>query len=349
MTANGAAGTTADEMSRVLGIGGSGRPEIAAYNGGLNALTQAVESLAGSFDRGDGDSAVIALDSANALFGDRSVSWRADFVDRLAESYGAGMLAVDFVHDAETARKAVNSWTAEQTHDRIPQILGPGTVTEVTRLVLVNALYFKAPWASQFEPTSTSDEPFHLPDGSTVTVPTMHGAVDVGGFGHGDGLVAVRLPYYTGSLAMTVLLPDEGRLPDLEAVVGGGGLGDLLALPQPANVRLSMPRWTFRTAAVLDDALAALGMPTAFGDLADFSRMNDDENVLHIGTVAHEVFVAVDEQGTEAAAATAVGMSEATSVPDYVEVTVDRPFLFVVHDVEHGTPLFVGRVADPSA
>jgi serpin B len=345
MTANGAAGKTATEMSGVLGTGAAG---LTVYNAGLNALTQAVEGLAGSFDRGDGEPAVIALDSANALFGDRSVSWRAPFIDLLAESYGAGLRAVDFAHDAEGARKAVNSWTAGRTHDRIPQILGPGTVSDLTRLVLVNALYFKAPWAAQFDTSSTSDEPFHRPDGSTVSVPTMHGVMDLGGFGRGEGLVAVRLPYYSGTLAMTLLVPDEGGLPELEAAVGGGGLGDLLALPAPASVRLALPRWTFRTEADLNDALAALGMPTAFGDLADFGPMADEE-ALHIGTVAHQVFVAVDEEGTEAAAATAVAMTEATSVPDYVEVTVDRPFLFVIHDVEHGTPLFVGRVADPSA
>ncbi len=344
MTANGAAGTTAEEMGHVLGLGDG--LDLATYNEGLGALTQAVEGLAGSFPRSDDDPAVIALDSANALFGDRSTAWRAAFLDALARSYGAGMRVVDFVDDTEGARQAVNTWTAEQTHDKIPEILPQGVVDAMTRLVLVNALYFKAPWATEFEPSLTADGPFHRAGGDTVDVPMMHGEIRGAGYGRGPGLTAVRLPYYGTTLAMTIVLPDDGRLADVEGSVAAGGLGEMLAAGGPADVRLTLPRWTFRSTTALNDVLSGLGMPTAFTDQADFGPMTDDGTDLFIGAVLHQTYVAVDEHGTEAAAATAVGM-QVTSMPQYVDVTVDRPFLFVIHDVEHGTPLFLGRVADP--
>ena len=345
MTANGAAGATAGEMAHVLGLDIADL-DLAAYNGGLGALTQAVEGLAGRFPRADDDPAVIALDSANALFGDRSTSWRAAFLDALAASFGAGMRVVDFVDVTEGARQAVNAWTAERTHDKIPEILPQGVVDTMTRLVLVNALYFKAPWATEFEPSLTADGAFHVDGGDPVDVPQMHGEIRGAGYGSGPGLVAVRLPYYGVTLAMTILMPDDGRLADVEASVGAGRLGDLLAIADMADVRLTLPRWTFRSKASLKDLLSDLGMPTAFTDQADFSGMTDDGTDLHVGAVLHQAYVAVDEHGTEAAAATAVGM-QATSMPQYVDVVVDRPFLFVIHDVEHGTPLFVGRVTDP--
>jgi len=346
MTRNGAVGTTADEMSEVLGIGGS--LDLDAFNGGLDALTQAVEGLAGSFKRPDDAPAVIALDTANALFGDGATPWRRAFLDVLASSYGAGMQVVDWAHDPEVGRAAVNAWTSERTHDRIPEILPEGVVDELTRLVLVNALYFKAPWQVEFVEDLTADRPFHRSPGDSVDVPTMMGELRAVSFARGDGWQAVRLPYYGNTLAMTVVVPDEGRLGDVEGLVSRGGLGDLLAVPTPAEVRLRLPRWTFRSDTPLEDVLSALGMPTAFTDRADFTAMTDDATDLKIGAVLHQTFVAVDEHGTEAAAATAVGM-QATSMPQYTDLVVDRPFLFVIHDVEYLTPLFLGRVADPSA
>ncbi len=343
MTRNGAAGATADEMDGVLGS-----TDLAAYNGGLNALTQAVEGLAGSFPRSGDDPAVIALDTANTLFGDRGTPWRDSFLDTLAASYGAGMRVVDWAHDPEAGREAVNTWTADRTHDKIPEILPAGVVDELTRLVLVNALYFKAPWLVEFHDDLTADQPFHRSPGDAVDVPTMLGELRSVGLAQGDGWQAVRLPYFGNTLAMTVVLPDDGRLADVEALVARGDLTEVLAAPSPAEIRLRLPRWTFRSDTPLSHVLSELDMPAAFSDAADFTPMTDDATDLKIGAVLHQTFVAVDEHGTEAAAATAVGM-QATSMPQYTDVTVDRPFLFVIHDVEHLTPLFLGRVADPSA
>jgi serpin B len=345
MTRNGAAGATATEIDGVLGTGA--QLSLRAFNDGCDALTTAVEGLAGSFERDGDDPAVIALDSADALFGDRATTWRRPFLDTLATSYGAGMRVVDWVHATEAARRAVNGWTADRTHDRIPEILPEGSVDAMTRLVLVNALYFKAPWSTEFDAHQTADAPFHLDTGESVDVPTMHGQIRSAGYGLAPACSVLRLPYFSHGLAMSLLLPDQGRLADVEKAVAAGGLPDLLAAAGHADLQLSLPKFTFRTAVGLADVLGELGMPTAFSDAADFSGMTTEEQ-LKIGAVLHQTYVAVDEHGTEAAAATAVGM-EATSMPQYVDVVVDRPFLFVIHDVHYGTPLFLGRVADPRA
>ncbi|MEO6511890.1 MAG: serpin family protein [Nocardioides sp.] len=348
MTANGAAGTTASEMTDVLGLG-AGDLDLAGYNGGLGALTQSVEGLAGSWERQGDDPAVIALDAANALFGDRATQWRQAFLDTLAASYGAGMHVVDWAGEPELGRAAVNSWTAGRTHDRIPTILAPGSVDALTRLVLVNALYFKAPWQTPFEDFATSPRPFRVGGGDPVDVPTMRGTLMNAGYAQQDGWTAIRLPYYGGTLAMTVVLPED--LAAFETSVAGGGLASVLGATAAAtqSVTLSLPKWTFRSTSDLGAVLTELGMPTAFdADAADFSGMTEDSDGLHITSVAHQAWIAVDEAGTEAAAATAVAMG-GTAMPVTIPFDVDRPFLFVIHDVTYGTPLFVGRVVDPTA
>ena len=344
MTRNGAAGATADEMDGVLGS-----TDLVAYNGGLNALTQAVEGLAGcspgagTIRRSSPSTAPTPCSATGRPRGGRR-SWTP-----WPASYGAGMQVVDWAQDPQGGRAAVNAWTASRTHDRIPEILPEDAVDALTRLVLVNALYFKAPWATQLQQSATSDRPFHRSATDTVDVPTMRGAMERAAYAAADGWQAARLPYFGGTLAMTVVLPDEGGLAGVEQTIADGGLGRLLAAPKPTSVLLALPRWTFRSTSALKPVLSGLGMPGAFEDgVADFSAMTDDGTDLHVDDVAHQAFIAVDEHGTEAAAATAVGM-QATSMPQYTDVTVDRPFLFVVHDVEHLTPLFLGRVADPSA
>jgi serpin B len=337
MTVNGAAGRTRDEMLPLLAAERTG-----ALDDGLNALTAYVESLAGPVPHVK--DAEIALDSANQLFGQRGVRWETAFLDAIARSFGVGVREVDFKDATEAARAAINGWTADRTHDRIPEIVPEGSVDVLTRLVLVNALYFKAPWSTPFEKSDTSDGEFHLDDGSTASVPMMHGST---GYGEGDGWRAAHLPYAGGELAMTVVLPDEGREADLDDLVAGGGLATLLE-GQGGEVDLTLPRWTFLAQAPLKDALTDLGMATAFDEnAADFSGMTVDER-LHVGAVLQQVFIAVDEAGTEAAAATAVVMqAESAVMPSSEPLVVDRPFVFVIHDTRYGTPLFVGKVTDP--
>jgi serpin B len=327
MTVNGARGTTAEEMLHVLAV-----DDLAAFNGGLNALTQRLEGLAGK---------KVTLDTANSLWGQEGVTWEKAFLDVLARDYGTGMRQVDYRTAAESARVLINRWTSDQTHDKIPQILPQGILDDLTRLVLVNAVYLKAAWLLPFEKTATTDLPFHLADGSTVAVPMMGGAD--GSFDRlvGKGFQAFRLPYAGAALAMTVVLPDQDAAPDpamIQAALAGSSTD---------SVGLRLPKWRFRLQASLRDVLAKLGMPLAFSDAADFSGMTHDEP-LAIAAVLHEAFVAVDENGTEAAAATAVVMGTTSGRLEPEVVTVDRPFLFVIHDVQDDTPLFVGRVDDPS-
>jgi serpin B len=341
MTVNGAAGDTATEMRDVLGTG-----DLDRFNGGMNALDTAIEGLAGKQERQDGSSAELALATANQLFGQGSTPWSEEFLDVLAEEFGAGLRTVDFEGAAEQARTLINDWTAAQTRDRIPEIIPQGVLDALTRLVLVNAIYLKAPWEVPFEKVLTAKRPFHTGDGEAVSVDTMtgnpHAAITTG-----DGWQAARLLYAGSTVAMTIVLPDAGRVDEVESAVADGGLDRFLEEGSPALLDLRLPRWTFRTQSPLNDVLKTLGMPLAFDEVkADFLPMTADDTQLYISAVLHEAFIAVDEEGTEAAAATAVVISE-TSAPQYVPFHVDRPFLFVIHDVEHGTPLFLGRVADP--
>jgi serpin B len=337
MTVNGASGSTREEMLHVLAA-----RDAESLDDGLNALTAYVESLAGPVP--DTKSDVIALDSANQVFGQADHPWKQAFLDSLASSFGAGLREVDFERATEAARVAINGWTADRTHGRIPEIVPQGAIDDTTRMVLVNALYFKASWSKPFEKHDTEDGDFHLASGEAAAVPMMHGT---SGYSEGDGWRAAHLYYSGDSLAMTVVLPDEGREDDLDVLVAGGGLGDLLT-PSPGKVELTLPRWKLLVGTTLNGALEALGMTSAFDRAkADFSAMTDEE-ALFISGVLQQVFIAVDEEGTEAAAATAVVMEAVSGMADVPPpLVVDRPFVFVIHDIEHGTPLFLGKVVDP--
>ncbi len=312
LAAYGARGRTRDEIEAV--VGGAGQP----VEGGE----------------------WVELSSANRLFGQQGLTWQPDLEELLT--------VVDY-HDSDAARAVINAWTSVQTHERIPEIVPDGVLDEETLLVLVNALYLKAAWQDPFHETSTAEADFHLADGTVVQVPTMFGHVGAR-VGAGEGWRSARLPYVGGTLALTVVLPDPGRLADVENLVTERDWSAVLEAPSQERLELKLPRFTVRASSRLGELLAALGMPTAFTDDADFSGLTVEPRTepLKISEVLHEAFVAVDEQGTEAAAATAVVMQRAGAMPQPpVPFVVDRPFLFVIHDVEHGAPLFVGRVVDP--
>jgi serpin B len=217
-----------------------------------------------------------------------------------------------------------------------------------TRLVLVNAIYLKAPWFRRFEPSATATRPFTRADGRVLQVPTMSAPTMSGRYTRGPGWQAVDLPYAGQQLAMAVVLPDPGRLADVERAFDGAMLARVLSGFSPATVDLQLPRWTARTKVDLVGVLAEMGMPRAMSAVADFSGMTRAER-LAIGAVPHETFVEVTEKGTEAAAATAVKVGWVSAGPPRLPVAVDRTFLYVIHDVATATPLFVGRVDDPTA
>jgi serpin B len=342
MTRNGARGGTAAEMDRVLHA-----PRGQQLNGGLGAIEALLERRSGPVRRVDGSTATVALRVANSLWGQRDLAWQTAFLDALARHFGAGMRLVDFSADSESARSAINAWTGEQTAGKIDKLLPPGVLGELTRLVLVNAVYLKAPWEQPFEPHTTRILPFRRVDGSTVDVPTMTNAISGARYARGRGWQAAEVRYAGRELAMTVVLPDAGTREALDGVLDGDGLTRIIRSLAPVEeLDLRLPKWKFRTAIPLKAALSDLGMPTAFTDRADFSGMTVQER-LFISAVLHEAFIAVDESGTEAAAATAVVMRVTSAGPTPIPMVVDRPFVFVIHDLATATPIFIGRVTDP--
>lgn len=287
------------------------------------------------------------LKIANAAWGQKDYSFLAQYLDTLAANYGAGLRLLDFVSAPEPSRITINGWVEDQTEGRIKDLIPQGLIDSDTRLVLTNAIYFNAAWLYPFEDELTADGQFTLLDGSRVTVPMMNQRESLGFF-QGDGYVAVELPYAGEEVSMVVLLPDSGQYPAFESGLTASGLNAALHGLSRQQVDLAMPRFEFEAEFGLASALEAMGMPTAFSGAADFSGMTGDRS-LCISDVRHKAFVSVDEDGTEAAAATAVIMSE-TALPEGPQaVALDRPFMFLIRDIPTGSVLFLGRVLDPAA
>jgi serpin B len=293
------------------------------------------------------DSEGFRLNIANALWGQEGAQFLASFLNVLAENYGAGLQFVDFAGDPEGARQVINDWVSDETEERIEELIPPDVLDAAIELVLTNAVYFNAAWAEPFEPDVTQDGAFYLLDGGEVVVPMMRQTASFA-FASGEGYQAIELPYDGYELSMIILLPDEGGFAAFENSLNAGQLEATLEDLAYQQVALTMPRFEFESAFSLKDALAALGMPLAFSGDADFSGMTGSRD-LFISEVLHKAYVGVDEEGTEAAAATAVTVAKSAAPSEPVEFTIDRPFLFLIRDVETGTVLFLGRVLDPSA
>lgn len=288
------------------------------------------------------------LNIANAIWGQTGYQFLPEFLDTLAESYGAGLRLLDFASDPEEARLTINNWVSDQTEGRIKDLIPPGLIHALTRLVLTNAIYFNAAWAEPFEVESTVDGPFTLLDGGQVTVPMMQGTESLG-YAEGPGYQAVELPYDGRELSMVILLPEAGGFETFEGGLDAGQVESIVHDLTYRQVALTMPRFEFESEFDLAETLAALGMPVAFSGDADFSGMDGGRN-LFISEVVHKAFVSVDEAGTEAAAATAVVMEVMAALPEEpVEVIIDHPFIFFIRDIETGAILFIGRVVDPAA
>ncbi len=342
MTRNGATGETLDQMSAVLHADQAGD-----LDAGLNAIDQALATRPGEYRWFD-KTVKLELATANQLWGQRDYPFHDAFLDKLAASYGAGMRLVDYIKATEDARKAINAWVSDQTRERIPELIPEGVLNSDTRLVLTNAIYLNAPWMHRFNKDATAPGPFTRLDGSTVEAQLMRLSEELR-FAKGTGYQAVELPYVDGSLSMLVIVPDAGGFADFQSAFSADTLETIVSNLKAAQVKLAFPRFEYRTQASLKDALKELGMPIAFeGGLADFSAMSPDGKNLFIQDVIHEAFIAVDEDGTEAAAATAVVVGRTSAPQDVVELTVDRPFLYAIRDNDTGAILFLGRVVDPS-
>ncbi len=287
------------------------------------------------------------LNIVNAIWGQKDYEFLSTFLDVLAENYGAGLKILDFVTETERSRQTINKWVSDQTEGRIKDLIPQGAISPLTRLVLTNAIYFNAAWARPFDEKHTADGIFYLLDGEEVTVSMMK-QTEMFGYAEGQGYQAVELPYDGSELSMVILLPASSKFEAFEKEFQAEKVTSIISALQPTRVTLTMPQFKFESQFGLKDTLAQMGMPIAFSpDEADFSGMIGKRE-LFISDVVHKSFVAVDEKGTEAAAATAVVVG-VTSADPPVEVTVDRPFIFVIRDIETGAVLFVGRVLNPAA
>lgn len=340
MTYAGAAGSTAQQMAAALHFGLPGAQLHPAFNKLALELASRSEIKDVPADQ------QFRLNVANSIWGQQGQGFLPDFLDTLAVNYGAGLQTVDFTADPEGIRKSINDWVAQQTADKIKDLIPQGAIDTLTRMVLANAIYFNASWQDQFEKSQTRDGEFILQGQNVISVPMMHQTESFGTM-FGDGYRAVVLPYVGNQLSMMVIVPDYDQFADVESRLSPGFLDAILANLQIGKVKLGMPKFKIETSFELEGALTALGMPDAFDPKrADFSAM-DGKKDLYIGAVVHKAYVSVDENGTEAAAATAVIM-EAMAMPvEPMVFDVDRPFIFVIRDNPTGTILFVGRVTNP--
>jgi len=340
MTYAGARGDTAEEMAATLHF----MLEQDRLHPAFNWLDAELASRGEGAQGKDGEG--FRLNIVNAIWGQKDYEFLTEFLDVLAENYDAGLRILDFINQTEESRLAINDWVSDQTAGRIKDLIPEGVITVATCLVLTNAIYFNAAWEYPFNENMTADGPFYLLDGGRVIVPMME-QTEAFGYTDGEGYQAVELPYDGKELSMVILLPEAGNFEAFEEGLQAQQVCDIIIGLQPSGVTLTMPRFEFDSEFSLKNTLEDMGMPAAFSGAADFSGMTGTRD-LYIREVLHKAFVSVDEAGTEAAAATAVVMEEEAPEP-LVEVTVDRPFIFLIRDIETGAILFVGRVLNPGA
>jgi len=341
MTYAGARGETAEQMADTLQF----LLEQERLHPAFNWLDAELASRGEGAEGKDGEG--FRLNIVNAIWGQKDYEFLSDFLDVLAENYGAGLRILDFIAETEASRLAINQWVSDQTEGRIKDLIPQGAIDALTRLVLTNAIYFNAAWEYPFDEDMTADGPFYLPDGGQVNVSMMQ-QTESFGYTEGEGYQAVELQYDGNELSMVILLPEAGQFQAFEEGLQSQQVGDIISCLQPTGVALTMPKFEFDSEFSLTDTLAGMGMPIAFSGDADFSGMTGTLN-LHISEVIHKAFVSVDEAGTEAAAATAVIMPESGPPGLLVEMTIDHPFIFLIRDIETGAILFIGRVMNPCA
>lgn len=340
MTYAGARGTTESQMRETLHF----PSDQASTHTAFNALDLALENPQKT---GTSDQMPLQLNIANAVWAEETFSFLPDFLDTLEVNYGAGVRLADFITGSEAVREEINQWVEDNTGQKIRDIIPPDAFNPDTRMALVNAIYFKADWQDQFDPNVTSDMPFHLLDGKEIPTPAMHQKMYIP-YTKGDGWQLVELSYAGETAGMDILVPDEGRFEELESSLSTETVKGMLAGLTPADLDISLPKFKFESSFGLPDQLSALGMPDAFErSVADFSGMTGGKD-LFISSVLHKAMVAVDEKGTEAAAATAVIMAPTSAQFAPLTLKIDRPFIFLIRDLQTGQILFMGRVLNPA-
>lgn len=340
MTQAGARGNTLAQMNKTLHfdmLADALHPTFNALQLALNKREQNAQ---------DANKKDFRLRLTNSIWGEKTYSFKTEFLDLLAENYSAGMRLVDFKTAPDASRQLINKWVSEQTEQKIKDLLAPGTIDVLSRLVLTNAIYFNAKWMNQFKPEITKPGTFTQLDGKTSPVPMMS-ISDLFGYYKGSGYQVLELPYEGQKISMLVLVPDQGKFSQVENALNSSLLAEVRKGLMRAQVNLAFPKFKIESSFSLAETLSKMGMEDAFkDDKADFSGM-DGTRHLHISAVEHKAFVTVDEKGTEAAAATAIVMRDVSAPLLTVDLTVDRPFFFVILDKQSGTVLFVGRLKEP--
>ena len=342
MTYAGAEGKTAEEMANVFHF----LMEDERLHPAFNALDLYLESLAEQEIPEDMGEA-FQLNIANAIWGQKDFHFESDFLDTLAANYGAGLRLLDYVLEPEKSRIKINDWVSDQTKERIRDLIPQGAINSDTRLVLSNAIYFKATWLESFAESLTEDGVFYGLSGEEIITPMMSLGSDASlPYYQGDGFQAVELPYLGGQVSMLVLMPAQGQFFSFEESLNVEMLDQIIGNLAYQPIYLNFPKFEFETEISLANILAEMGMPSAFSDTADFSGMTGTRD-LFISDVFHKAFVSVDEEGTEAAAATAVLMALTSAPANPIRLVVDHPFLFLIRDTQTNSILFMGRVVEP--
>ena len=332
MTYAGARGRTAAQMARTLHF--TLAPE---------RFHPAVAGVLAGLREGAGAELIIA----NALWGQSGMSFRREFLDIVTSRYHGDFMEVDFTGQPDNSRRTINRWVQEKTHERIKEVLGPGDIGARTRLILTNAVYFKGRWSSRFESKLTAKAPFHLESGKTVRAPMMKQRGEFGFF-EDNNMQVLEMPYAGEKLSMVLLLPRDGAaLEGIEKQLATQYLRPRLAGLSEEKVDVELPRFRISHCFNLNDSLITLGMKDAFGEKADFSGMAAKEK-LSLSEVVHEAFVEVNEEGTEAAAATAVASKMETARQSRVfRFKADHPFIYMIRDRQSGSIIFIGRLMNP--
>jgi len=331
MTYEGARGETAEEMEAVFGF--------------LEDPSERLPSVARIYNTLNEEGRDYALHTVNALWIQRDYPVQEDYIDAIVSYYGGDVNALDFVAEPDESRVTINDWVEERTNDRIKDLFPSGSIDADVRLVLTNAIYFKGDWLYEFDEEATNEEEFHVTPTTSVEVDMMSLRDDFN-YAETDELQLLELPYTGEDVSMLILLPKRGHMGDVEAQLSAERLGEWVDMMEGAAVNVYLPRFTFETKYFMMEDLAEMGMPTAFTDAADFSGMTGNRE-LFIDKVIHQAYIEVNEEGTEAAAATGVSMRLSAAMPGEV-FRADHPFIFLIRDMDTGVILFMGRVTDPS-
>lgn len=335
MTYAGACGNTEKEMAQVL-----------HFELPQEKIHSAFDELQSHLQKIQEEEPVI-LNIANALWTEKTYELKKDFLDLTKKYYGANIFSVDFRQNPDKSRLRINDWVEDKTEEKIKDLLSPGTINELTRLVLTNAIYFLGTWEHKFNPKVTRERDFWLDENNKVTVPMMY-QNDHFGYGVTEGIQVLEMPYKGDSLSMVVFLPEKKEgIKALESSLSVENMEKWIAGLKQQKVETYFPKFKMTQKFNLNDVLNSLGIKEAFTRSANFSNM-EPRKELYISDVVHKAFVEVDEKGTEAAAATAVVM-ELASMPMEVPIfKADHPFVFIIRENATNSILFMGRLMDPT-